>query len=332
MDYAFLPPEINSARMYSGPGPNSMLVAAASWDALAAELASAAENYGSVIARLTGMHWWGPASTSMLAMSAPYVEWLERTAAQTKQTATQARAAAAAFEQAHAMTVPPALVTANRAELKALIASNLLGQNTAAIAAIEAQYAEMWAQDAAAMYGYATTSAAARQLTPFSSPQQTTNPAGLAAQNAAVTQAATNSAGNTPTALSQLSSFLSQAVEAPTGWPNILPDDFTILDGIFAAYATVGVTQDIESICAGIIGAENNLGLLGAPVRIRRSWRRARSGSMRHSVRQKKALLRACTMRYSRVPAGRVRSGRCPYHRPGPRPRAPRSRRCRAPA
>ncbi|AGJ69257.1 PPE family protein [Mycobacterium tuberculosis str. Beijing/NITR203] len=96
--------------MYSGPGPNSMLVAAASWDALAAELASAAENYGSVIARLTGMHWWGPASTSMLAMSAPYVEWLERTAAQTKQTATQARAAAAAFEQAHAMTVPPALV------------------------------------------------------------------------------------------------------------------------------------------------------------------------------------------------------------------------------
>ncbi|WP_285173971.1 PE/PPE C-terminal domain-containing protein, partial [Mycobacterium tuberculosis] len=71
-------------------------------------------------------------------------------------------------------------------------------------------------------------------------------------------------AGNTPTALSQLSSFLSQAVEAPTGWPNILPDDFTILDGIFAAYATVGVTQDIESICAGIIGAENNLGLLGA--------------------------------------------------------------------
>lgn len=166
-----------------------MLVAAASWDALAAELASAAENYGSVIARLTGMHWWGPASTSMLAMSAPYVEWLERTAAQTKQTATQARAAAAAFEQAHAMTVPPALVTANRAELKALIASNLLGQNTAAIAAIEAQYAEMWAQDAAAMYGYATTSAAARQLTPFSSPQQTTNPAGLAAQNAAVTQA-----------------------------------------------------------------------------------------------------------------------------------------------
>lgn len=128
MDYAFLPPEINSARMYSGPGPNSMLVAAASWDALAAELASAAENYGSVIARLTGMHWWGPASTSMLAMSAPYVEWLERTAAQTKQTATQARAAAAAFEQAHAMTVPPALVTGIRG---AIVVETASASNTA---------------------------------------------------------------------------------------------------------------------------------------------------------------------------------------------------------
>ncbi|OSC43212.1 PPE family protein [Mycobacterium decipiens] len=261
MEYAFLPPEINSARIYSGPGPSSILVAAGSWDGLAAELASAAENYGLVITHLTGMHWWGPASASMLAISAPYVEWLETTAAQTKQTATQARAAAAAFEQAFAMTVPPAVVTANRLEQKALIASNLLGQNTAAIAALEAQYAEMWAQDAAAMYGYATTSAAARQLTPFSTPLQTTNPAGLTAQNAAVSQAAANSAGNAASVLSQLASSASQAVGA---WPNILPDDFSILDAIFAGYATVGVTQDIESICAGIIGAENNLGMLGA--------------------------------------------------------------------
>ncbi|AIH38133.1 hypothetical protein IQ42_02585 [Mycobacterium tuberculosis] len=253
MDYAFLPPEINSARMYSGPGPNSMLVAAASWDALAAELASAAENYGSVIARLTGMHWWGPASTSMLAMSAPYVEWLERTAAQTKQTATQARAAAAAFEQAHAMTVPPALVTANRAELKALIASNLLGQNTAAIAAIEAQYAEMWAQDAAAMYGYATASAAAALLTPFSPPRQTTNPAGLTAQAAAVSQATDP--------LSLLIETVTQALQALT-IPSFIPEDFTFLDAIFAGYATVGVTQDVESFVAGTIGAESNLGLL----------------------------------------------------------------------
>ena len=49
-----------------------------------------------------------------------------------------------------------------------------LGQNTPAIATTEAHYAEMWAQDAAAMYGYAGSSAAASTLTPFADPPATT--------------------------------------------------------------------------------------------------------------------------------------------------------------
>ena len=77
----------------------------------------------------------------------------------------------------------------------ALVATNFLGQNTPAIAATEAHYGEMWAQDAAAMYGYAGASAAASTLTPFTPPAQTTNPAGLAGQAAAVAQAAGTSAG-----------------------------------------------------------------------------------------------------------------------------------------
>ena len=99
-----------------------------------------------------------------------------------------ARAAAAAYEAAFTMTVPPAVVAANRAQLMALIATNFLGQNTPAIAATEAQYGEMWAQDAAAMYSYADSSAAASVLKPFTKPAQTTNPAGLAGQSAAVAQ------------------------------------------------------------------------------------------------------------------------------------------------
>ncbi|MCV7394002.1 PPE domain-containing protein, partial [Mycobacterium paraseoulense] len=37
-DFGALPPEINSGRMYAGPGSGPMMVAAAAWDVLAAEL------------------------------------------------------------------------------------------------------------------------------------------------------------------------------------------------------------------------------------------------------------------------------------------------------
>ncbi len=195
MDFALLPPEINSGRMYSGPGSGPMMAAAAAWDALAAELPSVAADYGSVITELTSGQWLGPSSMSMAAAAAPYVAWMHTTAMQAEQAATQAKAAAAAYESAFAMTVPPPVIAANRSLLMSLIATNFLGQNTPAIAATEADYAEMWAQDAAAMYGYAGSSAAASTLTPFTPPSPTTNQAGLAGQAAATTQAVSKPAG-----------------------------------------------------------------------------------------------------------------------------------------
>ena len=97
----------------------------------------------------------GPSSTAMEAAAAPYVAWMSATAGQAEQTAAQAKAAAAAYQAAFAMTVPPPVIAANRTQLASLTATNVFGQNTPAIAATEAQYGEMWAQDAAAMYGYA---------------------------------------------------------------------------------------------------------------------------------------------------------------------------------
>ncbi len=144
VDFVLLPPEINSARMYSGPGAGPLLAAAASWEALSAELHNTAESCGSVLSGLTRLHWRGPAAQSMSTTAARYATWLACTAEQARQTAGQARAAAAAYELARAMTVPPAAVTANRAQLAVLVATNFFGQNTAAIAATEAQYAEYW--------------------------------------------------------------------------------------------------------------------------------------------------------------------------------------------
>jgi PPE-repeat protein len=196
-DFGVLPPEINSGRMYAGAGSPPMLAAAAAWDELAAELGTAASGYNSAISELTSSPWVGPSSASMVSAVVPYVGWLGALATLAEQTASQARAAVAAYEAAFAMTVPPAVVLANRVSLTTLVATNLFGQNSAAIAATEAQYAEMWAQDATAMYGYSAASAAASDLNAVASPPNTTNSNGAADQSAAVAQAGATQAGST---------------------------------------------------------------------------------------------------------------------------------------
>ncbi|MFV8319942.1 PPE family protein [Mycobacterium sp. 23] len=214
MDFGILPPEINSARMYSGPGSAPMLAAATAWQEMAAELSSAAASYAAVVSQLGALSWYGPASASMAAAVAPYVAWMTTTATQAEQAADQARAAAGCYAAALAATVPPPVVAANRALLMALVAANIFGQNAPAMAATEAQYAEMWAQDAAAMYSYAGSSAAASTLKPFTSPQQTVNLSGLARQSAVMAQTAGNSAvTDVQAVLGQLTSALPTALQ-----------------------------------------------------------------------------------------------------------------------
>ncbi|HEY0225584.1 MAG TPA: PPE family protein [Mycobacterium sp.] len=207
MDFGALPPEVNSRRMYSGPGPATLHAASASWDGLAAELHAAASGYQSVVSGLTDDAWTGPSSMSMVAAVMPYLTWMRLTATRCEDAATKATAAAGAYEMAFAMTVPPPMVTANRVRLRTLIATNIFGQNTPAIMATEAEYSEMWAQDATAMYGYAANSASASALSRFKSPPQTTNPTGAANQ---ATQSAAGSGSQTTT---QLTSSVPEALK-----------------------------------------------------------------------------------------------------------------------
>ena len=212
-DFGALPPEINSGRMYDGPGSGPLVAAASAWDGLAAELSSATSGYRAAILELTGGPWLGSASASMAAAAFPFVAWLNSTAVQVESTANQARSAAAAYEAAFAATVPPPVIAANRSLLMALVATNIFGQNTAAIAATEADYGEMWAQDSAAMYGYAGASAAAATLTQFGAPPQNTNPAGMSTQAAAVGQAASTPAASVQSTLSQLLNAVPHALQ-----------------------------------------------------------------------------------------------------------------------
>lgn len=180
LDFGALPPEINSARIYSGPGSAPLMQAAAAWERLAEELNATAESYASVLSGLTSQEWLGPSSLTMAAAATPYVAWMRGTAAQAEQAATQALAAANAYEAAYAATVPPAAIAANRHVTLSLVRTNIFGQNTPAIATTEADYGEMWAQDIVAMDGYAGSSEAASQLPPFTLPPATTTEGALA--------------------------------------------------------------------------------------------------------------------------------------------------------
>ena len=239
LDFGLLPPEVNSGRMYSGPGPGPLLAAAEAWDSLAAELGFAANGYGATLAELTSNSWVGPTSAAMTSAVTPYIDWVSTTAAQAEETANHARAAVAAYEAAFAMTVPPPVIAANRALLAALVATNFLGQNTPAIMMTEALYAEMWAQDAAAMYGYAGASVTAATVTPFVQPPQTTNPDGTSSQADAVAKAAAEPAGQAATvaqnAVSSAPTTTTQTA-ASTGLSTAAPNPNTFIGWLQTLY------------------------------------------------------------------------------------------------
>ena len=260
MDFGSYPPEINSGRMYAGPGAAPMLTASEAWQGLAAELHSAAASYQSVVSGLTAGPWVGPSSSTMAAAAASYVSWLHATAAQAEETAAQAKAAAAAYQTAFASTVPPPMVAANRSQLMTLVATNLFGLNTQAIAANEAQYGEMWAQDTAAMYGYAASSASATSLTPFTPPQQNTTPGGSGAQAAAASQAAGTSAGNVQGTVSSIQQAFSAVPNALTSAATSA--QLTPLDALDLISDLISIFFDLPADLAGIF-VSVPLGTLG---------------------------------------------------------------------
>jgi PPE-repeat protein len=206
IDFGALPPEVNSALMYAGPGSTSLTTAASAWNALAAELNSAALGYGNVVTQLSSEEWLGPASASMASAVQPYVEWMTTTSLAAEHAAAQAQSAAAAFEAAFASVVPPPLIAANRAELAQAVQANVFGQYNSLISQLEAQYGEFWAQDSSTMYSYASHAATAAQVTPFASAPAVANPA------AALTQAASTAANAPNTVIGQLQLFLTQTV------------------------------------------------------------------------------------------------------------------------
>lgn len=262
--FAAQPPEIISGQIYSGPGAAPLLAASAAWAGLASELHSAAAAYGAVLSELGG-GWQGPAAESMAAAAARYVTWVSTTATQAEETAGQARAAASAYEAAFAGIVPPPVIAANRSQLAALVASNILGQNSAAIAAVEAQYGQMWVQDVAAMVGYAAAAQAASQLTPFTEPPQTTTDGGAADQAAAV--AAATQSSTSSTAQSALARLAQAVVTSPAQYTDAARDALNTAAGnsdmaaLYESFWNFQSSIGSEGTWTNAVGSTTSLGM-----------------------------------------------------------------------
>ena len=173
MNFSTLPPEITSGRLHQGPGCTTLLDSVTAWEQLAIRLCTAAADYRAVTTKLAAR---SAAATTETEAAAPFIEWLGAAAAHAAQAAAQASAAAHAYETALAATVSPGAVDDNRSTRTSLAGNNCLGHAGPAIAAAEADYERMWAQNVGAMYAYAGACARASTITPFSSPPATSTP------------------------------------------------------------------------------------------------------------------------------------------------------------
>ncbi len=257
-----------------------MLAASAAWDGLAAELGTAAQSFSSITSGLAADAWQGPASAAMLSTAAQYSASLSAAAAHAQTAALQAQVVAGEFESALAATVHPLVVDANRNQLVQLVFSNLFGQNAPAIAATEAAYEEMWAQDVSAMVGYhGGVSAAAAELSSWASALQAlpaqasaaiANPAAAApAAIGSLTSAASNPLGNPVQALETYAAdiinfptdilFGRQLI--PTG-PQSLGTSATVAPGGNSATAPLTVFAGTEPLVNASVGTGSAVPLL----------------------------------------------------------------------
>ena len=175
-----LPPEINSANIWGGPGADSIEEAVRAWTSLRMEIWHLKSSFNQILHYLTD-EWSGPAAIQVIDAATPFLRWLYYLEDKLYATERHLRYFADAFLGARHDVVRPELIDANRAQILALSKDNEFGLNNAAIAARDEEYADYWDQDGEAMRWYRHTLAAVvKKLAPWTPPPPIATNTGLA--------------------------------------------------------------------------------------------------------------------------------------------------------
>lgn len=151
-----IPAEYISNIIYEGPGADSLFFASGQLRELAYSVETTAESLEDELDELDE-NWKGSSSDLLADAVERYLQWLTKHSRQILETAYVIDFLAYVYEETRHKVVPPATIANNREEVHRLIASNVAGVNTPAIADLDAQYDQYRAQNIAVMNDYQST-------------------------------------------------------------------------------------------------------------------------------------------------------------------------------